>query len=101
VVGVVEFGGGLGMLLGAWFRLATLANVLNLGGLLVLGALAGGIPAPLPGGDPLPGFREAFLILAGAASLALSGPGRLSLADRLRGSRHTPDVAAKGLRPGQ
>lgn len=86
LVGVVEFGGGLGILLGTWFTVATIANALNLGGLLVLGALAGGIPAPRPGGDPLPGFREAFLILAGVASLLLSGPGRLALADWLGGS---------------
>lgn len=84
IVGVVEFGGGAGMLLGVAFKLATIANILNVGGLLVLGALAGGIPAPLPGGDPLPQFREAFLILAGVVSLFLSGPGRYALADLLR-----------------
>ena len=81
VVGVVEFGGGLGMLLGVWFKLATIANALNLGGLLVLGCIAGGIPAPLPGGDPLPSFEEAILILAGVVCLLLSGPGRFALRD--------------------
>ncbi|MEA2336888.1 MAG: putative oxidoreductase, partial [Thermoanaerobaculia bacterium] len=79
VVGVVEFGGGLGILLGVWFKPATIANIVNLGGLLMLGAIAGGIPAPLPGGDPLPSFEEAFLILAGVVSLLLSGPGRFAL----------------------
>jgi putative oxidoreductase len=83
VVGVVEFGGGLGILLGLLFKLATVANTLNIGGLLVLGAIAGGIPAPLPGGDPLPEFREAFLILAGVVSLLLSGPGKFALQDYL------------------
>jgi putative oxidoreductase len=83
VVGVVEFGGGLGILLGLLFKLATVANTLNIGGLLVLGAIAGGIPAPLPGGDPLPEFREAFLILAGVVSLLLSGPGKFALRDYL------------------
>jgi len=81
VVGVVELGGGLGLLFGIWFKPAAVANVLNLGGLLVLGFVAGGIPTPLPGGDPLPGFREAFLILAGIVSLLLSGPGRFALRD--------------------
>ncbi len=81
VVGVVEFGGGLGIFLGLLFKLATVANTLNIGGLLVLGAIAGGIPAPLPGGDPLPEFREAFLILAGVVSLLLSGPGKFALQD--------------------
>jgi putative oxidoreductase len=87
VVGLVEFGGGAGMLLGVLFKLATIANILNVGGLLVLGALAGGIPEPLPGGDPLPQFREAFLILAGVTSLLLSGPGNYTLASLLPGKR--------------
>jgi putative oxidoreductase len=101
VVGVVEFGGGLGILLGAWFKLATVANVLNLAGLLVLGRIAGGIPAPLPGGDPLPDFREAFLILAGVASLLMSGPGRFTVAGWLESSRPPPDPGRPELPPGQ
>jgi putative oxidoreductase len=75
VVGSVEFVGGVAILAGAWFKVATIANALNVCGLLLLGYLAGGIPAPLPAGDPLPDFREAFLILAGVVSLLLSGPG--------------------------
>jgi putative oxidoreductase len=82
VVGCVEFFGGLGILLGALFKIATALNALNVAGLLVLG-LAGGIPDPLPGGDPLPEFREAFLILAGTLTLFLGGPGRLAV-DRRR-----------------
>lgn len=87
VVGVVEFGGGLGILLGVFFRVATVANALNVAGLLVLGFIAGGIPEPLPGGDPLPEFREALLILAGVLCLLLSGPGRLALATKLGGHK--------------
>ena len=85
VVGTVEFGGGIGILLGVFFRLATVVNALNVAGLLVLGWAAGGIPGPLPGGDPLPGFREALLILAGVVSLLLSGPGRLALSGKSGG----------------
>ena len=85
LVGVVEFGGGLGILLGVFFRLATVVNALNVAGLLVLGFVAGGIPAPLPGGDPLPGFREALLILAVVVNLLLSGPGRLALSGKSGG----------------
>jgi putative oxidoreductase len=77
VVGLVEFLGGLAILLGAWLKGAAIANALNICGLLLLAYLAGGVPAPLPGGDPLPDFREAFLILAGVVSLLLSGPGPL------------------------
>jgi putative oxidoreductase len=76
VVGSVEFFGGLGILLGALFTIATALNALNVAGLLVLGGLAGGIPDPLPGGDPLPAFREAFLIFAGTLTLFFGGAGR-------------------------
>ena len=82
VVGVVEIGGGIGLLLGVLFRLVTAANALNALGLLVLGAIAGGIPEPLPGGDPLPALREAALIGAAMVSLFLSGPGRLALSGK-------------------
>lgn len=79
VVGIVEFGGGAGILLGALFPVATVVNALNVAGLLAMGALAGGIPEPLPGGDPLPEFREAFLILAASLSLYMSGAGRYAI----------------------
>jgi putative oxidoreductase len=86
VVGGVEFLGGLGMLLGVFFKVSTGLNALNVGALLVLGGLAGGIPRPLPGGDPLPEFREALLILAATVTLLLGGAGRWSLDDlRKRG----------------
>ena len=79
VAGLVEFFGGLGILLGAFLAISAGLNALNVGGLLILGALAGAIPRPLPGGDPLPEFREAFLILAGTLTLVLGGPGRFSV----------------------
>jgi putative oxidoreductase len=82
VIGIVEFFGGLGILLGALFPISAGLNVLNVGGLLILGGLRGAIPEPLPGGDPLPAFREAFLILAAALTLLLGGPGRWSLDSR-------------------
>ena len=85
VVGGVEFFGGLGIFLGALFPIAVGINILNVGGLLVLAALAGGIPDPLPGGDPLPAVREASVILAGALCLFLGGPGRWAI-DRVRSS---------------
>jgi putative oxidoreductase len=79
IVGLVEFVGGLGMLVGASTPLAAGINALNVAGLLALGAIRGSIPDPLPGGDPLPGFREAFLILAGTLTLALGGAGAWSV----------------------
>lgn len=86
IVGLVEFGGGLGIGLGAFLPVTAGLNALSVGGLLVLGTLAGGIPDPLPGGDPLPEFREAFLILAGTLALLLGGAGKYSVDDFLRGN---------------
>ena len=79
VVGGVECFGGIGILLGALFPISVGLNALNVAGLLLLAGLAGRVPDPLPGGDPLPAFREAFLILAATLSLWLGGPGRWSL----------------------
>jgi putative oxidoreductase len=83
VIGIVEFFGGLGMILGVFFPVSTGLNVLNFAFLLVLGGLAGGIPQPLAGGDPLPQFREGFLMLAASLTLFLGGPGRFAI-DTLR-----------------
>lgn len=82
---VIEFGGGLGMLIGAWTRVSAGINAANVAALLILAALRGGIPAPLPGGDPLPHAEFAALILAGTLALTLTGGGRWSL-DRRRGA---------------
>jgi putative oxidoreductase len=84
IIGVVEFVGGLGMVLGLFTRVAAGINVLNVGSLIALGAMRGGIPQPLPGGDPFPAFREAFLIVAAVLSMVLSGGGRWSLDERRR-----------------
>jgi putative oxidoreductase len=91
IVGGVEFLGGLGILVGASLPLTAGINALNVAGLLVLGAIRGGIPAPLPGGDPLPSFREAFLILAAALTLVLGGAGPLALGgNRRNGPSRSP-----------
>lgn len=90
IVGVVEFAGGLGILLGVRLPITAGINAVNVAGLLVLGAIRGGIPAPLPGGDPLPSFREAFLILAAALTLVLGGPGPLSIGEDRKGGPAGP-----------
>lgn len=87
VVGIVEFGGGIGLLLGVLFPLVTAANALNVLGLIVAASIAGGIPPPLAGGDPLPEWREAALIGAAMVSLYISGPGKLALHNMLAADR--------------
>jgi putative oxidoreductase len=86
ITGVIEFGGGLAMLVGLWTRFAAAINALNVAVLLVLAAFRGAIPEPLPGGDPLPHVEFAALILAGTLALTLIGGGRWSL-DRRRAPR--------------
>jgi putative oxidoreductase len=76
VVGTLEFFGGLGIGFGVLLVLCAGLNALNVTGLLFLAALAGGIPEPLPGGDPLPTYPEAFLIFAGTLALTLGGGGK-------------------------
>lgn len=79
VVGVIEFSGGLGILLGASIAIAAGLNVIDIIALLVLSLARGGIPEPLPGGDPFPDYRLAVLILAGMLTLVLGGAGAYSI----------------------
>jgi putative oxidoreductase len=44
-------------------------------------ARSGGLPSPLPGGQPLPGAEASSFYGACTLSLLLSGPGRLALTD--------------------
>lgn len=81
VVGLVEFLGGLGILLGAFVAIAAGLNAISILTLLLLSWLRGGMPQPLPGGDPFPDFQLAALILAGMLSLGLSGAGRYALSE--------------------
>lgn len=79
VVGTIEFIGGLGILLGEAIAIAAGCNALSITILLVLSFARGGIPQPLPGGEPFPDYRLAILILAGMLSLFLGGAGAYSL----------------------
>jgi putative oxidoreductase len=79
VVGLIEFVGGFGILLGALLAIAASLNALSILTLIVLSLTRGGIPQPLAGGDPFPDFPLAILILAGMVTLVLSGAGKLSL----------------------
>jgi putative oxidoreductase len=86
LIGVIEFGGGLALIAGGWTRVAGTAIALSIAVLLASSWRRGGIPDPLPGGDPFPSYTLGALILAGTVSLVLSGAGALSL----DGRRGTP-----------
>jgi putative oxidoreductase len=83
-VGLIEFVGGLGILLGALIAIAASLNALSIATLIVLSFLRGGIPEPLPGRDPFPTYQLAILILSGMLTLAIGGAGRWSLESFIR-----------------
>lgn len=78
VVGLVEFVGGLAILLGLLLVVAAGLNAISITTLLILSFIRGGMPQPLPGGDPFPDFRLAVLILTGMLTLVLLGMGSKS-----------------------
>jgi putative oxidoreductase len=93
VVGTVEFGGGVALLLGAFVAFVSIVNILNLVSLLLLGWLEGGLPQPQP---PLAGFPWAFpatdvslVGIAGLLALLLGGAGAYSI-DRWRARQRLP-----------
>jgi putative oxidoreductase len=79
VVGLIEFLGGLGILVGGWIAIAAGINALSIVTLVMLSLIQGGMPQPLPGGDPFPDYPLAILILAGMLTLVLGGAGAFSL----------------------
>jgi putative oxidoreductase len=78
-VGTIEFFGGLSILLGVAIAIAAGFNALSITTLLILSLARGGIPEPLPGGDPFPDYRLAILILAGMLTLAIGGAGAFAI----------------------
>lgn len=95
IVGLIEFGGGLGIVVGALIPFTAGINAVNVAGLLLLGTIRSGIPDPLPGGDPLPAFREAFLILAVAIALVIGGAGPCSVDQLLAQRKSAPSDRPK------
>lgn len=82
LVALVEFVGGIALVLGLFSRLAaSLLAVTMLGAMLMV---------HVPNGFFLPGGIEFTLaLLAASAAIALGGPGSMSLDDRLRHQRVT------------
>lgn len=71
IVGLIEFMGGLSLLVGVGMAIAAGLNALSILTLLLLSWGRGGLPDPLPGGDPFPDVQLALLILAGMLTLAI------------------------------
>jgi hypothetical protein len=79
VVGVIQFGGGVLLLLGLWVRLAAALAAGSVGGHLFLALLQGGFPEPLPGQAPLPGYELSTFLAFSLLALVIGGAGRLSI----------------------
>jgi putative oxidoreductase len=93
LVGVLEFGGGVLLLLGAFTRLVAAVLALEVAINVIIARRRGGFPQPEPGQQPLPGYGLSALFGAGLALLTLLGAGLCSI-DRLFGAAQRP--AGKG-----
>ncbi len=91
LIGILEFGGGILLIGGAFTTIAAAAIVIEIIINLGVAAVRGGFPQPLPGQQPLPGYEMSLAYGAGLLALVLSGPGALSV-DRRRAS---PRLAAR------
>lgn len=86
IVGVLEFGGGLLLVLGAGVRLVAGVLALEVAINVVVARLRGGFPRPEAGQQPLPGYGLSALFGAGLGLLAVLGAGVCSLDRLLSGS---------------
>jgi uncharacterized membrane protein YphA (DoxX/SURF4 family) len=103
LLGLIEFGGGLALLLGAYTPLAAGLNAAAVGLLLLLALVAGRFPEPFPGVPLLPDYGRALLLLAGLLALLLGGAGGFSV-DAMRERRKQrmrPLTVLAKIKPGQ
>lgn len=78
-VGLLEFFGGLALLLGAFINVVTVLLVLEISTRLIGFWLSGGVPQPLPGQRPLNGYEMNLMYIASLGALFIAGAGRLSM----------------------
>ena len=93
LIGVLEFGGGLLLVSGAFTTIAAAAIVIEIVINLCVAAVRGGFPQPLPGQQTLPGYEVSLVYGAGLMALILAGPGAWSI-DRSRATRRIAAAAA-------
>lgn len=96
VVGLIEFVGGFGILVGALIAIAAGLNAISITTLIILSLVRGGMPEPLPGGDSFPNYPLAILILAGMLTLVMGGAGKYSI-DRMLAVRTDDTLSESGL----
>jgi putative oxidoreductase len=79
VIGLLEFFGGLTLVLGAFVVTASVLIVIELSINIIVALLRGGFPPPLNPNEPLPGYASSFLFICGLLALAIGGAGGFSL----------------------
>lgn len=94
MVALLEFAGGLFLILGFATDIAAALLILEIGTrILVIWIRGQGFPTPLPGGQPLPGYELNLQYLAGMIALLIAGPGLYSFGRRSR--QRAESVAAE------
>jgi uncharacterized membrane protein YphA (DoxX/SURF4 family) len=79
LVAVLEFCGGMALLLGFFVSAVAFLIVIEMVINLAAAVLHGGFPPPLNPSQPLPGYEQSLLYLAGAVALTLGGAGGVSI----------------------
>lgn len=79
LVGLLEFGGGLGILTGVFVRTLALAVFVELTINLAIAALRGNFAPPESGQQPLPAYETSLLYMAGLLALVILGAGAWSV----------------------
>jgi len=104
VIGLIEFGGGLALLIGMLVPIVAALNALNVGLLALLVLTRGSAPAPLPGQPALPDNGVSLILLTGLVALIIGGAGGYSVdAARVRRALHRmrPLTLIAKIKPGQ
>jgi putative oxidoreductase len=96
LIGVLEFGGGLLLIGGAFTTIVAAAIVIEIVINLCVAAVRGGFPQPLPGQQTLPGIETSLVYSAGLMALVLAGPGAWSI-DRSGATRRRAADVARAL----
>jgi putative oxidoreductase len=79
LIGGLEFFGGLSILVGAFVVTFSWLFLFELSANIVMQLVRGGAPPPLNPNQPLPGYENTLLYIAGALALLLGGAGGFSL----------------------
>ena len=79
LVAILEFFGGLALVVGAFVVTASVLLVIELTINVAMALYHGGFPPPLNPDQPLPGYASSFLYICGLLALAIGGAGGFSL----------------------